>query len=128
MPLPYTGPRRLLQIEQLSKKIVANKSMHYILLLVTTLFKRNPQQAPSREENHVRSPHRISTCTHAQTQTHRDQCIYPKSSHIRSHFRSYRSHGGGGSSTCRSTAFAAVWIHHLRLPLPSSLKVKFQSD
>ena len=91
---------------------------------MTTLFKRNPTQAPSREENHIRTPHRIPACTHAHKQTRRDQCIYPKqSSHIGSHFRSCRSHGGGGSSTCRSIAFAAVWIHHLHLLLLSSLEV-----
>lgn len=94
---------------------------------MTTLFKRNLQQAPSREENYIRAPHKIPACTHAHTKTHWDQRIYPKQSHIGSHFRSCRSHGGGGSSTCRSTAFTAVWIHHLHLRHPSSLKAKFQN-
>lgn len=110
------------QVAQLRKKVVINKSAHCFLLLVTTLFKRSPQQAPSREEHHERIPQRVLVCTHANTQTQRPAYL----SKIRKiSLQILQITWGGGSCTCRSSAFAAILIHHLHLP--SYFKVKFQS-
>lgn len=127
VPLQCAGPRRLLQVAQLSKKIVVNKCVLHSPS-GDNPFQKKPTTSTFKRRKPHKNPSQNPSLHHAHTQTHRDQHIYPKQSHKGSHFRSCRSHGGGGSSTCRSTAFAAGWIHHLHLPLPISLKVKFQSD
>lgn len=115
MPLQHAGPRRVLQAAQLLKKIAVNKSVCNALHLVTNQYKRNPQQAPS-EEHHART----HLCPHTNTEQH--QHIYPRQSRILWITWRHRV------ICMQITAFAAIWIYHLHLLLPSSLKVKLQAD